>query len=86
MKYKDEIAPYWFDVGIELLQDEYYFKLVEIRHSDNNKGQCCKQMLEYWLKVDVEASWNKLIDALQRVDLITIAERVKRDILSGSVY
>ena len=86
MKYRDEIAPYWFDVGTELLQGEYYSKLLEIRHSDNNKKQCCMQMLEYWLMVDFEASWNKLIDALQHVDLNIAAARVKRDILSGSVY
>ena len=82
MKYRDRIAPYWFEVGIELLQNKYYLNLVETQHRDN-KEQCCMQMLKYWLMVDDEASWNKLIDALQSVHLNAVAARVKRDIISG---
>ena len=86
MKYRNEIAPYWFNVGMQLLQHEYYYKLAEIRNNYNDVEQCCMQMLQYWLMVDAEASWNKLIDTLQRVDLNTAAARIKRDILSGNVY
>ena len=85
MRYMNGIVPYWFDVGEELLQDGYS-KLVEIRHRDNNIELCCIGMLKHWLKVDDKASWNKLIDALQRVHLNTIAERIKQDISPGNVY
>ena len=43
-------------------------------------------MLQYWLKVDDEANWNKLIYSLEIIQLNAIAARVKQDILLGEVY
>ena len=82
MKYRNEIAPYWFDVGKGLLTEEHYSNLNEIQHKyPNDVVKRYLEMLEYWLKVDSEASWNKLIDALQLIHLNTTAERVKQDII-----
>ena len=85
MKYRDKIAPYWHNVGIYLLEKPNVINIIR-RDYPSDLGSCCMQMLEYWLKVDDEASWNKLIDALQRIHLNGIAERIRQDILLGKVY
>ena len=83
MKCRDDIALHWFDVGKALLREEHYYSyLNKIQHDYSNDVQrCCFEMLHYWLTVDAEASWNKLIDALQLIHLNGIAERVKQDII-----
>ena len=55
--------------GRQLLEDEYIDKLDEIEknHPDDIK-RCCAEMFKYWLEVDSEANWNKLTDALNRLD------------------
>ena len=87
MKYRNRIAPYWRNVGLYLLEERNEYKLGVIRKDYSSDAQsCCHQMLKYWLAVDVEASWNKLIHALLCVDLTTIADRIRQDILLGKVY
>ena len=86
MKYRDEIAPYWFEVGIELLEESNVHKLNIIRMDYPDVRSCCLKMLDYWLEVDVEASWNKLIDVLEVIKLPTTAARIRQDILLGKVY
>ena len=87
MKYRDDIAPYWFDVGLYLLEESTVYKLDIIKRNNPADVQsCCHEMLEYWLMVDVEASWNKLIDVLEVTELTRTAERIKQDILLGKVY
>ena len=82
MRYISEIDCDWFFVGEELLREEHYSYLNKIRHNYSyDVRRCCYEMLHYWLMVDSEASWNKLIDALQLIHLNGIAERVKQDII-----
>ena len=83
MRCSHEIALHWFDVGKALLREEHYYSyLNKIQHIYSyDVKRCCFEMLYYWLMVDYEASWNKLIDALQLIDLNGIAERVKQDII-----
>ena len=46
---------------------------------------CCTEMFKYWLSVDTNASWNKLIEALERIDEIALAEKIKIDVLKGLI-
>ena len=87
MKYVDEITPYWFDVGIKLVEGSYMYYLNVIKEDHpNDVEKCCHQMLQYWLQVDVEANWNKLIYSLEIIGLTATAARIKQDILLGEVY
>ena len=85
MKYEEKIAPHWNNLGIQLLEEKYVHKLKIIK--ENNRGdieKCCTEMLDYWLDVDIKASWDKLIDALECIGQNTLAERIKEDVFKGS--
>ena len=87
MKYRKAIAPYWWDLGTQLLQEEYIYKLDIIRvHHPNAVEKRCIEMFRCWLEVDVEANWNKLIDALEHIQQNAMAARIRRDIFTGKFY
>ena len=74
VKYKTKIALYWDNLGTKLLQEWYIPKLDVIKTNYPNDAEtCCTEMFTYWLKVDIEASWNKLIDALEQNEQIALA-------------
>ena len=86
MEYKDEIAPYWYDLGMQLLQEEYFSKLNVIeKNYPNDVEKCCGKMFGYWLSVDVQANWDKLIDALKHIQKNAMAARIRQDILIGKL-
>ena len=86
MKYWDKIAPYWRKLGIELLQEEYTDKLNVIQADHPNKVEdCCYKMFQYWLEVDTEANWNKLINALERIHQNATAKKIREDNLIGNL-
>ena len=85
MKYVYEIALYWRDVGVQLLENSNMLDII-YKNNASDVEKCCREMLQCWIEVDTEANWNKLIDALEHVDLKRAAARVKRDILPGKVY
>ena len=86
MKYWDKIAPYWRKLGIELLQEKYTDKLNVIQADHPNKVEdCCDKMFQYWLEVDTEANWNKLIDALEHIHQNATAAEIRQDILIGNL-
>ena len=87
LKYRDEIAPYWRNLGMQLLQEEYIHKLniIEKNHP-NDAEHCCDKMFECWLRVDVEANWNKLVSALEHIQQNATAAKVRQDILAGKPY
>ena len=83
---RDKIARKWRDLGIELVNDKQHVQLdvIEENHHHDVKT-CCTKMFEYWLSVDTKASWNKLIEALERISENALAERIKIDILKGLI-
>ena len=87
MKYRDKIAPHWYDLGVQLLQlDEYIDKLnITKANHPHNVQKCCDEMFEYWLSVDNQASWKKLIDALEFIHQNTTAAKIRQDILIGKL-
>ena len=43
-------------------------------------------MFEYWLEVDEEASWNKLINALEGIGQCALVSKIRQDVLKGCVF
>ena len=81
---RGDIAPRWYDLGIQLLNEEQCAKLNIIKDNHPQDAEkCCTEMFEYWLRVDVDASWNKLITALKMIDEIALAEKIETDVLRG---
>ena len=84
MKYRDAIAPYWRDLGTQLLNNEYVRRLSVIQTNHPTDVQrCCDEMFRYWLEVDVEANWDKLINALEHIQQNATAARIRQDISIG---
>ena len=82
--FRDKVAPHWYDFGIQLLENECVDKLNIIKK--NHPGdveRCCTEMFEYWLKIDTEASWNKVVDALEGIGQNVAAKKIK-DVSKGS--
>jgi len=78
-----KVANNWFELGIQLFNEQQLPRLNEIRtiySNDFQKG--CIEMLEYWLKVTPGATWNNLICALKApgLMLLTIANDVEKEV------
>ena len=84
-KYRGKIALHWYDLGIELLEEKYISQLHIIRKNNpvDIESSCC-ELFEYWLSVDMKASWNKVIDALEEIGQNTIADEIKQDVFKGN--
>ena len=84
-KYKSRIAPQWYALGTQLLEDKYISQLNIIQKNNPvDVENSCYKMFEYWLSVDIKATWNKLIDALEEIGQSTIADEIKQDVFKGS--
>ena len=87
MKYRDSISPNWRYLGLQLLQAEYTDKLNVIQANHPTKVEdCCDEMFQHWLAVDTEASWNKLIDALEHIHQNALAKKIREEISKGKFY
>ena len=58
--------------------------IIEENHHHDVKT-CCTEMFKYWLSVDIRASWNKLIEALEMIDENALAEKLKTDVIKGII-
>ena len=87
MKYRREIAPHWNYLGLQLLQEKYVNKLNIIQKNyPSDIERCCAEMLQHWLDVDTKASWNKLVDALEKTGQNALAREIKEDICKGIYF
>ena len=75
----------WESVGVELGVSAT--KLSEIRANRMNNGPLCKiSMADTWLRSDVNASWEKLADALDRTKNTPQAEHIRNNDLYYGVF
>ena len=61
------VAPHaadWKVIGIQLDIPTGELKCIEAGYPTNVKW-CCNQMMEKWLEIDPDASWNKLIKVIE---------------------
>ena len=78
------IANHWKDLGTELLKEENVHELTTIEKNHHNDVKiCCREMFDYWLQVDCNANWNQLITALDKINLNTLAQKIKKGIVNG---
>ena len=63
---RKEVSSKWYDLGLELLEQEDEEKLNEIEtNNPKDAGQCCKEMFRLWLRKCSTATWDQLIQALK---------------------
>ena len=80
---RDEVAINWYELGINLMIPNQQLSIIRKNYSQNVQ-MCCTKMFESWLQVDPTANWNKLIEALEKINHITLAEEVRSSILQGT--
>ena len=73
----------WRDLGIELLGQDATAELDVIKaNNTNDVMKCCSKMLSLWLQRQTEASWNRLIEALEQVKLNRVAKEIRNGLKS----
>ena len=62
---KANIAPYWYDIGVALLDpgDEMVLDTININHPGNS-DKCAAEMFRLWLTRKPEASWGQLLKGI----------------------
>ena len=62
-------AAQWEKLGEELGLDSYHIANIskDNEHNPNRSVTCCKNMLQKWLEIDLEASWGKLDNAIKKM-------------------
>ena len=87
MNYKEDVTPCWHQLGSQLLKQIYlYSAKLDIIHENyhGNSKSCCTEMLQYWLQVDTEASWDKLMNALKEIGFYSLAKQIQLDVSVGT--
>ena len=75
---KKLIAEKWFDVGVELFEEDDLKQLSTIKSSNNgNAESCCAEMLTLWHEKYPKATWNDLIGSLNAPG-VELRERASR--------
>ena len=76
-RYITDMAPSYYDVGLQLDIVNSQLKLIRNDPSLSDLREKCRKTLEVWLENDNSATWKKLCDALQEVELTVLAEQIK---------
>ena len=76
-----EVGSDWFVFGIALGVPISKLRSIEVSYSKEGVKRWTTEMLQYWLDTTPAACWQKVTAALEQVDLITLASRVKQKYL-----
>ena len=83
---KKEAAPKWRILGKQLLKDALLQKLNVIEDTYHDDVQrCCTEVFEYWIE-NFEATWNKMIDALNKMDQTNLATTIDQNVYLKGVF
>ena len=72
-----QAAHKWKDLGIELMEDHYKIHMIAANHPHDDV-RCFKEVLQRWLEISPDASWNQLIRALRSVELVSFADQLEK--------
>ena len=77
--YITDMTPSYYDIGLQLGVARSTLNVI---HSDTylHNKQKCREMLQAWLQKDTSATWRKLCDALQEIELNALAEQIKKSL------
>ena len=75
----------WYDLGLELLEDEYEGELETIHKDYKADGSktCCQKMFSKWLETRDGASWDQLIEAMRTIELNNVARDIEQLLVQG---
>ena len=74
-----DAAPKWYELGVELLDEDQIKQLNNIENDHSESTICCRKMLMYWLDSHPYATWYDLVEALKSpsVELKNVASTVE---------
>ena len=73
----------WYQLGINLNIKGY--KLEEIRRNKHGDIAMCKMaLIDLWLRSDIKASWEKLVEVLEEMDEAKTVEKIRIKYLQGA--
>ena len=78
------VASKWYELGVELLDEEEEFKLKIIESNyDKDVMKCCFEMFRVWLDTNSDANWRQIVEALKSpgVDLSSVAVNLEKKLL-----
>ena len=77
MKYEASVTTTWYDIGLELLDDDDAVVLDQISEDcSTNVNKCCTKMFKKWLECTPDASWNQLAEAFKECGLNLAAKHI----------
>ena len=78
------VASKWYELGLVLLNPKYdnYLKTIETEEAAKGARACCRKMFDKWLNTEEKASWDKVIEALKKIEEFNEASRI-RQLLQG---
>ena len=80
------VATKWYELGMQLLQDDATGVLDVIKaNHPNNVTTCCNEMFKKWLETQHDASWSQLVMALNEIRLNAIADDLNKLIKNGII-
>ena len=71
-KIRKEICSHWYDLGLELLEDEV---LLDGIQDNNDANKCATKMFKLWLERHTLITWIDLFDALDQLRLCDVAAK-----------
>jgi len=85
---RPDIATKWYDIGIELLDEEDEIILNTTKKNfPGDHDICAAEMLQLWLARKTDASWNQLIQAFRKrhIKLNVLASEIEGMLYKGMI-
>ena len=74
----------WYMLGAYLNVPVRELKKIKATHTQDGADRCKLEMLQYWLDTTMTASWKNIARALERLNMLTLAARLKLNYLRTS--
>ena len=85
---RTDITAKWYDIGVELFdeEDEFVLNTIMVNHPDDS-DRCTAEMLRLWLDRKSNPTWNHLIDALKvpYIKLEALASKIEGMLSKGII-